>query len=120
MAPSLCTICQVAPEDIWMSTNLVVAVPHADPIAPGHLVLAPRRHVANFYDLELVEQRALWNALSELCERIGATLDVSSFHAGFVDCTSGEQACFHTYIHLVPRVAQQPLSLPGGAEWVKL
>ena len=120
MAPSLCTICQLAPEDAWMSTSLVVAVPHAEPLAPGHLVVAPRRHVGNFYHLELEEQRALWDALNELRERLGENSEVSGFDAGFVDCTSGEEACFHTYIHLVPRFAPRSVDLPGGAEWVRL
>jgi diadenosine tetraphosphate (Ap4A) HIT family hydrolase len=110
----------VTPEDAWVFTEFVVAVPHASPLAPCHLTVAPRRHVAAFYDLDVQEQRMMWGAISQLCRRISASVDVEGFHAGFVDLPQGEELDFHSYIHLVPRIAGQHVDLPGDAEWVDL
>jgi diadenosine tetraphosphate (Ap4A) HIT family hydrolase len=114
-----CQYCSVAPEDAWVSTEFVVAVPHTSPIGTCHLVVAPRRHAAAFYDLDVQEQRMIWDALAQLRQRIAATLEVEGFDAGFVDGPVGELD-FHTHIHLIPRIAGQKVELPGNAEWVNL
>jgi diadenosine tetraphosphate (Ap4A) HIT family hydrolase len=114
-----CQYCSVAPEDAWVSTDFVVAVPHPSPIGTCHLVVAPRRHAAAFYDLDVQEQRMIWDALAQLRQRIAATLEVEGFDAGFVDAPVGELD-FHTHIHLIPRIAGQKVELPGIAEWVTL
>src|ERR1019366_1851813 len=45
-----CPYCSVSPEDAWVFTDFVTAKPHPSPLASCHLVVAPRRHVAAFYD----------------------------------------------------------------------
>jgi len=120
MATSNCTFCNVGPGDAWMSTDLVVAMLHPEPIGPCHLMVAPRRHVPAFYDLDLQEQRQLWDALAELRLRIAATIVVMGFDAGFVDAPRGQEDTFHTFIHLVPRIQNHPSLLPPGPEWVDL
>ena len=120
MASMNCNFCHVSPDDAWMFTNLVVAIPHPNPVGPCHLMVAPRRHVPAFYDLDLQEQRQLWDALAELRLRISATIVVTGFDAGFVDAPRGEEDEFHTYVHLVPRLNDQRNALPVGPEWVDL
>jgi diadenosine tetraphosphate (Ap4A) HIT family hydrolase len=108
------------PEDAWVSTDFVVAVPHPNPLATCHLVVAPKRHVAAFYDLDVQEQRMIWDALAQLRQRIATTIAVEGFDAGFVDAPVGGDPDFHTHIHLIPRISGQRLKLPGGVEWVNL
>jgi diadenosine tetraphosphate (Ap4A) HIT family hydrolase len=98
----------------------VVAIPHSSPLASCHLVVAPRRHVAAFYDLDVQEQRMIWIALDQLRRRISACLSVDGFDAGFVDAPAGDELDFHTHVHLVPRIAGQRVALPRDAEWVDL
>ncbi|MCX6627071.1 MAG: HIT domain-containing protein [Candidatus Solibacter sp.] len=117
---SSCPYCSVAPEDAWVSTEFVVAVPHPNPLASCHLVVAPRRHVAAFYDLDVQEQRMIWDALSELRQRIATSINVTGFDAGFVDAPVGDEADFHAYMHLIPRIHGGSVSLPRDAEWVDL
>jgi len=117
---STCPYCSVVPDDAWVSTDLVVAIPHPNPLTACHIVIAPRRHVPAFYDLDVQEQRVIWNALAQLRRRIAGTLDVESFDAGFVDALLNGDTEFHTHVHLVPRVAGQRVDLPRDAEWVNL
>ena len=117
---STCPYCSVVPEDAWVSTDFVVAVPHPNPVTACHLVIAPCRHVPAFYDLDVQEQRMIWDALAQLRRRIAGTLDVESFDAGFVDASVNGDADFHTHVHLVPRIAGQRVALPRDAEWVNL
>jgi diadenosine tetraphosphate (Ap4A) HIT family hydrolase len=115
-----CPYCSVASEDTWLSTEFVVALPHPTPLASCHLVIAPRRHVAAFYDLDVQEQRMMWDALAQLRVRIGASIAVEGFDAGFVDAPNGADQEFHAYLHLVPRIPGQRVNLPHDVEWVDL
>jgi diadenosine tetraphosphate (Ap4A) HIT family hydrolase len=98
----------------------VVAVPHPIPLNACHLIVAPRRHVAAFYDLDVQEQRMIWEAISQLCRRIAASVPVEGFDAGFVDAPAGDELDFHAYLHLVPRIPGESVVLPSDAEWVDL
>ena len=115
-----CAYCSAAPKGAWVFTEFVVAIPHPHPLATGHLIVAPRRHVAAFFDLDVQEQHMIWDAISQLCRRITASTAVESFDAGFVDAAAADDLAFHTYVHLVPRIRGQRVSLPRDAEWADL
>ena len=120
MVLSTCPYCSVAPEDAWVCTEFVVALPHHSPLASCHLIVAARRHVAAFYDLDVQEQHMVWDAISQLCRRIAASVHVDGFDAGFVDAPSNIDLDFHSYLHLVPRIPGHHAELPRDAEWVDL
>ena len=115
-----CSYCSAAPEDAWVFTEFVSAAPHPNPLASCHLVVAPRRHVGAFYELDVQEQHMIWEAMSELCRRITASIHVEGFDAGFVDAGANDDLDFHTYVHLVPRIPGESVDLPTDAEWVNL
>jgi diadenosine tetraphosphate (Ap4A) HIT family hydrolase len=88
-------------------------------VAACHVIVAPRRHVPAFYDLDVKEQRVIWDILGELRERISGSLKVNGFDAGFVDVPAGVEPA-HTHVHLIPRVPSESVERPAGAEWVDL
>jgi diadenosine tetraphosphate (Ap4A) HIT family hydrolase len=96
-----------------------VALPHPSPFTAFHVVVAPRRHVAAFYDLDVGEQRGIWDVLGMLRERIAGTLPVAGFDVGFHDA-GPDNPEGHAVVHLMPRVAGTPARLPGNIEWVVL
>ena len=112
-----CVYCSVAAEDAWVLTALVVAVPHPAPLASCHVTVAPRRHVPAFYDLDVQEQRAVWDTLALLRERISGSLTVEGFDVGFADADGPDG---HTFIHLIPRIPGESWDRPTGVEWVDL
>lgn len=103
-----------------MFTEFVSALPHPSPFASFHMVVAPRRHVAAFYELDVQEQHMIWDAISELCRRITTAINVEGFDAGFVDAGVDDDLDFHAYVHLVPRIPGESVDLPPDAEWVNL
>src|SRR5258708_894932 len=66
---SACSYCAISHEDAWIVTEFVIAVLHPEPLAPCHAVIAPRRHVAAFYDLDVEEQRMIWESIGEIRQR---------------------------------------------------
>ena len=106
-------------EDTWINNLHAIAIPHPNSKIPCHVVVAPKRHVAAFYDLDVAEQRVLWEMLGELRRRISESMAVVGFDAGFVDVPDGIEPA-HTHIHLIPRISGQQFERPGAAEWVDL
>jgi diadenosine tetraphosphate (Ap4A) HIT family hydrolase len=115
---SNCPYCSASLEDAWIVNEHAVALPAPNAGASCHVIVAPRRHVPAFYDLDVQEQRVIWDMLRELRQRISRSLDVDKFDAGFVDARAGEEPA-HTHVHLVPRVGGQT-ARPAAAEWVAL
>jgi len=111
-----CLYCDVLPEEAWIITDDAVALPHPTPLTACHVLVAPRRHVLNFYDLDVHEQRMVWNLVADIQKRISAALKVDGFDVGFADSTA--EAPGHAHIHVVPRPPGETLALPAGVEWV--
>jgi len=114
-----CPYCSISAEDAWISSEHAVAIPHPNSPIPCHVVVAPRRHVAAFYDLDVQEQRAIWDALRQLRQKVAGSISVEGFDAGFVDVARGAEPA-HTHVHLIPRITGEPFERPAGAEWVDL
>jgi diadenosine tetraphosphate (Ap4A) HIT family hydrolase len=108
-----CLFCSASLDDAWATNEYGIALPATQPVAPGHVVVAPRRHVAAFYDLDITEQRGLWLLVLEVRKYLVGYLNVESAAVGFADCEGDEG---HTHIHVVPR--RPGIELPAGIEWV--
>jgi len=105
--------CSTSPDDVWLASKYGIALPAAAPLTPGHVVVAPSRHVAGFYELDVEEQHGLWALVSEVRSHMMATLPVASTRIGFED---GIEDGGHTHIHVVP--CRPGVQLPDGIEWV--
>src|SRR5215472_5512846 len=105
-----CPYCSASVEDAWVINEYVIAIPSKDAVTACHIVVAPRRHVPGFYDLDVQEQRMIWETLRELRDRIRRSVSVEGFDAGFVDC-AGEPA--HTHVHLIPRGTGESIARPS-------
>lgn len=109
-----CVYCSIQPEEAWISTEEAIALPHPEPLVTCHMLVAPRRHVGTFYDLDVQEQRAVWALVTEVRGRVACSMRTVGFDIGFADNTQGA----HVLIHVVPRLPGERVVLPAGIEWV--
>ena len=113
MVPTNCTFCSVSPDDAWMSTNLVVAIPHPDPIGPCHLLVAPRAHKGNLSELdrnELVETMETLRRMVRLLDRL---IHPDGYNIGLnLGRAAGAGLPGHLHWHLVPRWAGDTNFMP--------
>jgi diadenosine tetraphosphate (Ap4A) HIT family hydrolase len=93
----------------------VIAVPPPAPVAPGHCIVAPRRHVAQFYELDVQEQHAVWGLVRDMRRHLAAGLKVSRFHIGFADFPFEDQG--HAHVHVIPCGHGERVDLPRDVEW---
>jgi diadenosine tetraphosphate (Ap4A) HIT family hydrolase len=62
-----CPFCQrLASGDVTEANAHAVAFADAYPVAAGHTLVVPRRHVASVFDLEPEEYAALWEVVGSV------------------------------------------------------
>jgi ATP adenylyltransferase len=106
-----CFFCDYPKDEAAFRENLVVVVqPHAFvclnryPFTPSHLLVAPRRHVANPDDLEADEYMALMTLLRETIVRLRKVVSCQAMNVGFnLGRAAGAGVADHLHGHLVPR-----------------
>ena len=55
-----------------LETEHAIAVRDAFPIADGHTLVVPRKHVMTIYQLTIPEQKAVWELVGQVRERLHA------------------------------------------------
>lgn len=84
--------------------ELAVILLNRFPYANGHLLLAPRRHVADLTDLNSQEQLRLMELLSSSCSIIRRHLHPHGINVGLnLGKVAGAGIADHLHFHLVPR-----------------
>ena len=76
-------------------------------------MVVPRRHVQRFYDLDVEEQRRVWDMVTEVQRRVITALEVDAVDIGFADSRDSEG---HLAVHVVPRSGA---TVPAGIEWIR-
>jgi ATP adenylyltransferase len=106
-----CFLCDHPKDPSRFRENLVlVAQPHAFvclnryPFTTSHLLVAPRRHVADPSELEDAEYVALMRLLRESVVRLRRTVSCEAMNVGFnLGKAAGAGVADHLHGHLVPR-----------------
>ena len=111
-----CPFC--ARSDIFLENELAYARYDKYPVNPGHLLVVPFRHFANYFDSTAAEKRALLSLL----DKAKKTLDKDRSPGGYnIGVNVGEvagQTVMHVHIHLIPRYHGDVANPRGGVRGV--
>ena len=114
-----CPFCTLAEDRILASNELAIATPDGFPVSPGHTLIIPKRHVADWFSLTQAELLACNELLHEVRAHL---LDEDPSIDGFnIGANVGEvagQTVFHCHIHLIPRRAGDVPEPRGGIRHV--
>ena len=109
--PSGCFLCTLPGDEKAFRQNLVVVVqPHAFvclnryPFTPSHLLVSPRRHVADPSELEEEEYDAVMRLLRDSVVRLRRAVSCEGMNIGFnLGKVAGGSVSDHLHGHVVPR-----------------
>lgn len=87
-------------------------------LAPGHVIVVPRRHVADFFDMTDAEQAAVLSLLNEARRRIQEQHSPDGYNIGANIGSAAGQARMHVHVHLIPRYAGDVPDPRGGIRCV--
>jgi diadenosine tetraphosphate (Ap4A) HIT family hydrolase len=81
--------------------------------APGHVLVVPFRHVADFFSLTSEEKQAILTLLDEAKELIDSKFSPHGYNIGVNVGKAAGQTRMHAHVHLIPRF-QGDSDDPGG------
>ena len=88
------------------------------PVSPGHLLIIPRRHVANYFNLSIEEQQCLWEMVNQCKLYIENNYHPEGYNIGININESAGQSIPHVHIHLIPRYKGDVPNPRGGVRGV--
>jgi diadenosine tetraphosphate (Ap4A) HIT family hydrolase len=95
------------------SNELAFAIRDANPVAPGHSLVIPRREIATWFEATPEEQIAIMALLAVVKDGLDADLHPDGFNIGINVGAAGGQSVFHLHVHLIPRF-HGDAPVPGG------
>ncbi|MBR4987349.1 MAG: HIT family protein [Methanocorpusculum sp.] len=105
-------------EDEVLGNELAYAKFDAYPVSPGHLLIIPRRHAADWFDLDSAEQQAILNLVSEAKLLLDEKYSPDGYNIGINCGEAAGQTIFHVHVHLIPRYAGDVEHPRGGVRGV--
>ena len=113
-----CPFCALGRRRESIRTEHAVAFLDGFPIAEGHTLVIPRRHVASLYELAAAEQNAVWELVGQVREHLVTQLAPDGFNVGLNDGVSAGQTIMHAHVHIIPRWKGDVPDPRGGVRWV--
>jgi diadenosine tetraphosphate (Ap4A) HIT family hydrolase len=87
-------------------------------LSPGHVLVVPKRHVANFFDMTTEEQLAVLALLNQAHESSEAQHSPDGYNIGVNIGKAGGQSRMHVHVHLIPRYSGDVADPRGGIRCV--
>ncbi len=114
-----CVFCdRVASGDVMVANELAAAFHDAFPLSPGHTLVVPRRHEADYFALTVEELAAMWRLVGLARERLQREQTPDGWNLGVNVGAAGGQTVGHAHIHLIPRHAGDVDDPRGGIRWI--
>ena len=111
-----CELC--VPADAVAENDAAYARLDSNSLAPGHVIVVPRRHVADFFDLTGAEQAAVLALLNEARRIIHAKHKPDGYNVGVNIGRAAGQNRMHVHVHLIPRYNGDVPDARGGVRRV--
>lgn len=111
-----CPLCR--PDGILLESALAYAKPDKYPVNPGHLLIIPKRHVADFFHTTEAEKTALLSLLDEAKLYLDGKHAPAGYNVGINVGEVAGQTIMHVHLHLIPRYQGDTENPRGGVRGV--
>ncbi|MFP6578395.1 MAG: HIT family protein [Myxococcota bacterium] len=112
MSASDCIFCAIvaglAPAARVFDDDDCLAFMDIQPLARGHVLVIPKRHAENLFDLETDEAAAVARTAKQLAHALRTVLEPEGLRLFQLNGAAAGQTVFHYHMHLLPRNADEP------------
>ena len=84
------------------------------PLSKGHVLIVPKRHTHDYFELPLKEQSACWLMANKVQQILTAEFQPDGFNVGMNINKAAGQAMNHATIHVIPRYHGDSESVKSG------
>ena len=118
MDKTRCPFCCLVQPRILLQNEFAAAFLDGFPIADGHALVVPKRHVACLFELTEEEQAAVWSLVAQVRTKLITELHPDGFNVGLNDGEAAGQTVMHAHVHVIPRRLGDSEDPRGGVRWV--
>ena len=111
-----CLFC--TPQGVVRRNELAYCTRDSYPVSPGHSLIMPFRHSANFFELTPEEISACMELATEQQSALDEEFHPHGYNLGVNVNTAAGQSIFHVHIHLIPRYTGDSERPQGGVRQV--
>lgn len=99
-----CLFCNPPPEEVLAENELAYVFQDGFPVSEGHLLIVPKRHVSNYFELGQAEINACTRLLNQQQKKSKEEdTSIDGFNVGVNVGQAAGQTIMHCHIHLIPR-----------------
>ncbi len=114
-----CPFCNPGSErKILLENETVYALLDKFPVNPGHTLIIPTRHCADYFELTAKEQSDCWLMLNDAKALLSMQYHPDGYNVGINIGALAGQTIFHVHIHLIPRYKGDVEDPRGGVRGV--
>lgn len=113
-----CPFCALPQARLLLRNDSAIAFRDAYPVAPGHTLVIPTRHVASYFDTTPEERASMFGLLDAAKRQLQSEFDPAGYNIGINDGAAAGQTVGHLHIHLIPRYPGDRADPRGGIRWV--
>ncbi|MGG3802678.1 HIT family protein [Metabacillus fastidiosus] len=111
-----CIFCNI--KEVILENNLAFAFYDKFPVNKGHLLIIPKRHVEEYFELTNEERTAIDVLLMEGKTLLDKTYEPDGYNIGINCGKAAGQTVFHVHVHLIPRYNGDMEDPRGGVRGV--
>jgi diadenosine tetraphosphate (Ap4A) HIT family hydrolase len=111
-----CELC--SPSAVLIDNELAYAQSEQNSLSRGHIIIVPRRHVSDFFQMTSSEQVAVVELLNHAREFIQSQHSPDGYNIGVNVGRAAGQSRMHVHIHLIPRYTGDVADPTGGIRCV--
>lgn len=116
---SECIFCtRVAGDRLLAANELAAGFMAGFPVSPGHVLIVPRRHEADFFSLTSAEQAAMVALVNPVRHHLDAEFKPDAYNLGANIGPAAGQTIGHAHLHVIPRYEGDVAEPRGGVRWV--
>lgn len=101
-----------------LENDLAFAIYDKYPVNKGHMLIIPKRHTANYFDLTMEERLAIDELLFQGKQLLDETYSPDGYNVGINCGEVAGQTIFHVHVHLIPRYKGDMEDPRGGVRGV--
>ena len=114
-----CRFCVSKPgRRIMLEGQFCFAAWDRHPASPGHFLVVPYRHVADYFDINDEEREELWRLVAEGKKMADAQHNPDGYNIGINVGIWAGQSIPHLHIHVIPRYRGDVENPKGGVRGV--
>jgi len=111
-----CIFCN--PGKILLENSLACARYDDYPVSPGHMLIIPCRHVADYFDTTLAEKHAMLELIEAARQLLESEHAPDGYNLGINCGATAGQSVPHVHYHLIPRYQGDMENPRGGVRGV--